>query len=256
MDAGAARLRPGSIGVGVESPGAGFFGGAAGNAQGSSLAVGNFDGSGLAEVGVGVTGYTDSADTQGSVWIWSLDPPGLPGFFYQGQAGGLDSAEPFDRFGEVLAVGDFDGDGRDDLAIGVPGENFGDGGPSPRLDAGVVQVVYGSTLGASLAGNQLWSLDTPGIGAFNAASNDRFGDALATGDFDGDGADDLAIGIPGADVGANGSGAVQILYGNVRSLFSDGFESGDVSAWSESLSLSASHTASSASVWGPSPAAP
>ncbi|MCB0978520.1 MAG: FG-GAP repeat protein, partial [Acidimicrobiales bacterium] len=41
-----------------------------------------------------------------------------------------------------IAHGDFDGDGVDDLAIGVPGENVGS-----VVDAGVVNLIYGSRSG-------------------------------------------------------------------------------------------------------------
>ena len=50
---------------------------------------------------------------------------------------------PSDRFGAALAAGDFNGDGRDDLAIGVPGQNFLGAVPY----AGVVNVAYGTSVG-------------------------------------------------------------------------------------------------------------
>ncbi|MBP9146918.1 MAG: FG-GAP repeat protein [Thermoanaerobaculia bacterium] len=53
-----------------------------------------------------------------------------------------------------------------------------------------------------------------------------WGKAMAAGDFDGDGAEDLAVGAPDE---YEFMGAVTILYG---SLFSDGFESQNFNAWS------------------------
>jgi hypothetical protein len=50
----------------------------------------------------------------------------------------LGVAADYDEFGVALATGDFDGNGSDDLAIGVPGENSGS-----ISDAGAVQVLYG-----------------------------------------------------------------------------------------------------------------
>ena len=49
---------------------------------------------------------------------------------------------------------DFNGDGRADLAIGV----IGDG----HRFAGAVNVLYGSATGLTAAGDQLWTLDSPG----------------------------------------------------------------------------------------------
>jgi hypothetical protein len=55
-----------------------------------------------------------------------------------------------------------------------------------------------------------------------AEKGDRFGWALAFGDFDDDGYDDLAIGIKGEDLeGAPGAGAVAVLYGSASGLTSD-----------------------------------
>lgn len=108
---------------------------------------------------------------------------------------------------------DFNNDGFDDLAVGVPGESVG-----AVANAGAVNVIYGSVSGLQAAGNQLWHLDSPSVeGAAHAG--DRFGAALACGDFDMDQFDDLAIGAPGDDVNhADDAGAVNVLYGSPRGL--------------------------------------
>ena len=102
-----------------------------------------------------------------------------------------DDAEPGESFGAALVFGDFDGDGHDDLAIGVPGEE----------DAvGAVHVLYGSGLGLGLARQQFFSQNNVGGGSDgDAEDGDAFGFALAAGDFDGDGFDDLAVGSPFED---------------------------------------------------------
>ncbi len=102
-----------------------------------------------------------------------------------------DDGEPDDRFGEVLAAGDFDDDGCDDLAIGVPREDFDAG-----LSVGAVHVLYGSELGLTGDDDDFFHQGLASINGL-AEAGDRFGAALAVGDFDDDGIDDLAIGSPG-----------------------------------------------------------
>jgi hypothetical protein len=91
----------------------------------------------------------------------------------------------WDRFGSALAAGDFNGNGKADLAVGMPGENFGG-----ATDAGIVVVLYGSTNGLLPAS---WErLGQQRVGGLDE-SGDQFGLALAAGDFDNDGKDDLAV---------------------------------------------------------------
>lgn len=111
---------------------------------------------------------------------------------------------------------DFNGDGFTDLAVGVPQE---DGGSDS--DSGAVNVIYGSRTGLTASGDQLWSQDSRGVPG-SAEAGDRFG-TPASGDFNGDGFADLAVGAPGETVGgAVGAGAVTVLYGSRRGLRSSG----------------------------------
>jgi hypothetical protein len=178
-----------------------FFGGA--------LAAGDLDGDGYDDLAVGVQ-QEDVADVSnaGTVTVLYGAPAGLTAerdqFWSQGSPGVEDNVETNDQFGSELTVGDFDGDGRDDLAIGVPLEGVG-AGP----DAGAVNVLYGATGGLTADGDQFWSQDSPNV-QDAAESEDWFGYALAAGDFDGDGRDDLAIGAPFENIG---EGVVNVLYG-------------------------------------------
>jgi hypothetical protein len=120
--------------------------------------------------------------------------------------------EAGDRFGAALALGDIDGDGRADLAIGAPGESVGG-----RDRAGVVAVVPGSPSGPSVA-------DATGLGQKGALpggpeTGDLFGSALRFADTNGDGRDDLAIGVPGEDIGGRrNAGVVTIVPGSALGL--------------------------------------
>jgi hypothetical protein len=100
------------------------------------------------------------------------------------------------------AVADFNGDGIDDLVVGVRGEDLGG-----DVDAGVVDVIYGSESGLPDGGRQQLTQANPEDG-------DQFGAAVATGDFNGDLFTDLAVGVPGENVGAvTDAGAVEVFYG-------------------------------------------
>ena len=110
---------------------------------------------------------------------------------------------------------DFNNDGVADLAIGVPGETVG--APQNEI-AGAVNVLYGAGIGLSGTGAQLFS-QVGGTVEFR----DRFGEALAAGDFNGDGVADLAAGASGENVGSvEDAGAVSVLYGSAGGLTTGG----------------------------------
>ena len=78
-------------------------------------------------------------------------------------------------FSDVNAIGvkaDFNGDGKDDLAIGVPGEDVGS-----TINGGAVQVLYGSSKGlsgTSPIANQFWTQDSTNVNDV-AEEFDHFG---------------------------------------------------------------------------------
>jgi FG-GAP repeat protein len=194
-----------------------------GDAFGSALAVGDFDNDGFDDLAVGARDEDlGSAANAGAVNLLYGSAAGLTAtgnqLWHQNVAGVESAAESDDVFGDALAVGDFDNDGFDDLAVGVRGEDVG-----AATNAGAVNLLYGSqNVGLTAAGDQVWHQDTAGVGGA-AESRDSFGDALAAGDFDGDGFDDLAIGARGEDLGTiGGAGAVSLLYGSGAGLSAAG----------------------------------
>jgi FG-GAP repeat len=128
--------------------------------------------------------------------------------FWQGYYQIADVVEADDGFGWSLSSGDYNGDGYDDLAIGVPFEERHPG----AYNEGAVNRIYGSHSGLVIAHNEIWQ-QLPGALGDYPETPDEFGFSLASGDFNGDGRDDLAIGVPGEEIGGpSHEGEVYMLY--------------------------------------------
>ena len=190
-----------------------------GDAVGSAIAYGDIDGDGLTDVVVGapdegVSGNSDS----GAIHVICGRTAGVEGrsSMTLSQAGSVaGAAETNDNWGGAVAVGDFDGDGYDDIAVGAPGETL-----SGAQSAGAVTILYGTPAGVTSENSHTLSQTSAGG---PRGANNRFGASLATGDFDGDGRDDLAVGAPGTSVsGANGAGTVTVFYGAASGLSASG----------------------------------
>ena len=133
--------------------------------------------------------------------------------FTQSTTGVAGAAETGDYFGVELAVGDFDGDGFGDVVVAAPYEDLG-----AKRDAGQIQVLYGASAGVSTAGDDTIHQGTTDV-VGRSIAGDLFGSALAVGDFDDDGFDDLAVGVAGKTVADQANaGSVTILYGARRGL--------------------------------------
>lgn len=94
-------------------------------------------------------------------------------------------------FGGVLEAGDFNGDGRDDLAVGFDRDDVEVGGTAVSA-AGSVVVLPGGVGGLDLAAGQRFHQDSPGV-PDSVELTDQFGSSLAAGDVTGDGLADLAV---------------------------------------------------------------
>ena len=188
-------------------------------------ALQDFNGDGYDDLAVGAPGDTISGQAAaGSVTVLYGSPSGLvttgANFWHQAVAGVKGDAETDDGFGEALAWGNFNGDGYDDLAIGVPGEDV-DG----VANAGIVHILYGSASGLTASGDQLLRLDDPGM-AGDLHAGDAYGTVLVAGNFNGvagAGYDDLAVGMPWADVdGHSDAGRIHVMYGSATGLSTAG----------------------------------
>lgn len=188
---------------------------------GSALAVGDFDQDTYDDLVVGAwleditTSAAGDQDAAGVVNVLYGSPTGLNGGRPPrefSQAYGNGTVEAGDHFGFAVTSGDFDGDGRDDIAVGAPHEDA-----TTIFDAGYVNVLYGSAtgIGGGRAGRQLSQSQSAGT----METSDLFGFALAAGDFNKDGRDDLAAGAETESFsGADSAGAVNVVYGSATGL--------------------------------------
>jgi hypothetical protein len=137
-------------------------------------------------------------------------------FYYQGDGYIVETAEAYDQFGYTLAsYKHFDYPSQEYLVVGVPYENL----EAPVVaDAGAVHILrYDMGRFRSEAGLFLHQRreNIPD----EAEADDHFGMALASGDFNGDGEEEVAIGVPDEDCNATDDGAVVVMYGD--SAFGD-----------------------------------
>ena len=120
------------------------------------------------------------------------------------------------RFGDSVAnIGDLDGDGVNDLAVGAKRDDASGGN-----DRGAVYILFMNTDGSP---NDITKIDHFTPNGPTLRNVDRFGDSIANmGDLNGDGINDLAVGAVNDDTRSNGSfgganynaGAVHILFLN------------------------------------------
>ncbi len=165
----------------------------------------DFDGDGYADLAVGSPGASGKGIVDVSYGNGHKLTPKLAFSQDETSEGPSQSGS---LFGASLAWGNFNDDQYDDLVVGVPGTDV-DGATA----AGGYHVFMGGTTGVSLTGDVLFTRATTG-GA--AGANDRLGGAIASGDFDADGYDDLAVSASGDTAHAGGS--IDILYGSATGL--------------------------------------
>jgi hypothetical protein len=184
----------------------------AGDNFGAALAaIGDLEGDGVIDLAVGAPGDDSDGDNRGAVWVLFLNSDGSVDIARKitgnsgGFAGGLDND---DQFGSALAgLGDLNGDGFADLAVGAPFDD--DGGD----DRGAVWILFMAADG-SVAGRAKLS-DRQGSFTGDLNDGDHFGSAVARlGDLDGDGIVDLAVGADTANLDGIRTGVVWILFMN------------------------------------------
>jgi hypothetical protein len=176
---------------------------------GTSVAgIGDVDGDGFEDFAAGAPGAWNTVTGEGKIVVYSGDASGLPTeawSYYSTQAGA--------GAGHVVAgIGDVNGDGYADFAVGAPLWNM------VGSDRGAVWAFFGGAdFFDNLTSTEDWYLLGPG-------NDDQLGWSVSgAGDVNGDLFDDVIVGIPGHDTSFGGAGKAEIYLGSASGL--------DATAW-------------------------
>lgn len=169
-------------------------------------AVDDMDGDGVIELAVATGMEVEAA--KGEFWLLNLTKEGKVKKevrITEGQAGYLGKLNAGDYFASALCnIGDLDGDGLSELAIGAQGDN--DGGP----DNGAVYILFWERNGTIREFQKISTL----AGGFDGKldNGDNFGVSIAAiGDWNGDSIPDMAVGSYHDDDDSPDRGAVWVL---------------------------------------------
>ncbi|MDH5715697.1 MAG: hypothetical protein OEZ30_09050, partial [Candidatus Aminicenantes bacterium] len=209
------------------------LGKAANDISGYAVAYGDINGDGYMDIIIGAPlAYPGDPprDEAGETYVifGSSSPPST--FDMSTTSAGITiyGDDNYDYLGFAVASGDVNGDGYDDVIIGAKEADPGD---PPRDYAGETYVIFGSSAPSSTIDLSTESADITVWGDYN---RDYSGNALASGDINGDGYEDIIIGAYRADLGGRtDAGKTYVIFGSSSppSTIDLSTESADITVW-------------------------
>ena len=191
------------------------------------LSTGDFNGDGAADIVIGAPqadGPDNSREDAGEAYVIFGPPEGVLDLSSEEADLVIIGASAGDGLGFSVLGGDVNGDGTDDVIIGAPGVTAGE---DPRTDQGRTYVFFGRR---GLSGELDLSEDVFDFVVTGAEGFSRVGHAIAQGDVNGDGVNDLILGAPfaGREPGTP-PGSTRTHVGEVYVVFGSDELSGEVS---------------------------
>jgi len=174
----------------------------------SIAAIGDLDGNGVTDLAIGAAGDDTGGTNRGAVYVTLMNADGTAKSSVKiaNQLHGGPTLANEDYFGtRMTSLGDLDGDGITDIAVGAVEEPNGVAG-------GRTGSVYIINLKSDGTAKHVTRITSGLNGGPDLSDGDGFAMVESLGDLDGDGVVDLAVGAPDADGEKTDQGIVYILY--------------------------------------------